>query len=85
ADAVVAAICTVLPLDMPAAAALMDPVNQPAPAVAALRQACPAPAAAVGMLPRQAFYEAARAARVAVRTGERRTFGNMLLFKGVVA
>jgi L-fucose mutarotase len=85
ADAVAEAICTVLPLDTPTAAVLMDPEGEDAPAVAALRRACRVPGAAVGMLPRQAFYEAARGARVAVRTGDRRTFGNVLLFKGVVA
>ena len=85
ADTVAEAICTVLPLDTPKAAVLMDPEGVEAPAVVALRQACPAPTGAVGMLPRQAFYDAARSARVAVRTGDRRTFGNILLFKGVVA
>ena len=44
-----------------------------------------APTDAIGMLPRQAFYDTARGARVAVRSGDRRTFGNVLLFKGVVA
>jgi L-fucose mutarotase len=83
ADAVAEAICTVLPLDAPTAAVLMDPEGEEAPAVAALRRAVPA--TDVRQLPRQAFYEAARGASVAVRTGDRRTFGNVLLFKGVVA
>lgn len=85
ADAIAEAICTVLPLDEPTAAVLMDPEGAVAPAVAALRRACPVSAEAVGMLPREAFYDAARRARIAVRSGDRRTFGNVLLFKGVVA
>ncbi|WP_291753769.1 RbsD/FucU domain-containing protein [Cellulomonas sp. 73-92] len=85
ADVIAGAICTVLPLDTLTAAVLMDPEGAEAPAVAALRRACPAPTDAIGMLPRQAFYDTARRARVAVRSGDRRTFGNVLLFKGVVA
>lgn len=85
ADAIAEAICTVLPLDAPVAAVLMDPEGVDAPAVAALRQACTAPADAVTKLPRGEFYDAARLARIAVRSGDRRSFGNILLFKGVVA
>jgi L-fucose mutarotase len=85
ADVVAGAICTVLPLDAPTAAVLMDPEGAPAPAVDALRRACPAPPDAIGTLPREEFYAAARGARIAVRSGDRRAFGNVLLFKGVVA
>lgn len=83
AAAVTEAICTVLPLDLPIGAVLMDPQGAESTAVPSLRAACPVPAEAIQMLARQDFYDAARSARVAVRTGERRTFGNVLLFKGV--
>ncbi len=82
--AVTEAICTVLPLDTPTGAVLMDPQGAESTAVPSLRAACPVTAEAVRMAARQEFYDAARSARVAVRTGERRTFGNALLFKGVV-
>jgi L-fucose mutarotase len=84
AVAVTTAIRTVLPLDTPHSASLMDPQDVDAPAVAELREACGAAADAVDMLERFAFYEAAREAFVIVRTGERRVFGNILLRKGVV-
>ena len=85
AAAVAKAICTVLPLDVPTAAVLMDPQGAEGTAVASLQAACPVSPGAFRMLGREDFYDAARGARIAVRTGERRTFGNVLLFKGVAA
>lgn len=84
AAAVAAAIRTVLPFDSPGAAVLMDPEGVEAPAVAELRSACDVAGDTAVMLGRYAFYDAAREAFVAVRTGETRVFGNVLLRKGVV-
>ncbi len=46
--------------------------------------AAAAPDERVAELERFAFYERARAARLVVRTGEPRPYGNLILRKGVV-
>ena len=86
------AVLTVLPLDrfVAPAAFTMEVVDEPA--------AVPEPVAdfaavftehglgdwEIGHLAREAFYVAARAAVVVVRTGELRPYGNILLTKGVI-
>ena len=86
------AVLTVLPLDrfVAPAAFTMEVVDEPA--------AVPEPVAdfaavftehglgdwEIGHLAREAFYVAARAAFVVVRTGELRPYGNILLTKGVI-
>jgi L-fucose mutarotase len=91
APAVLEAVLSVLPLDnfVPQAAFTMQRVDQPdiePPAVAEfnalLRQRGHVPAAA---LERFAFYERAAQAFAVVATGEQRTYGNILLKKGVLA
>ncbi|MCL2463769.1 MAG: transport protein RbsD/FucU [Micrococcales bacterium] len=81
---VVRAIVSVLPLDRPTAATLMDPQGADAPAFALLRDGLPVEPAAIETVGRYEFYAQARQAAVAVRTGETRVFGNALLRKGVV-
>ena len=86
------AVLTVLPLDtiVAPAAFTMEVVDDPA--------AVPEPVAdfaavftehglgdwEIGHLAREAFYAAARAAFVVVRTGELRPYGNILLTKGII-
>ncbi len=86
------AVLTVLPLDpyVAPAAVTMEVVGDPA--------AVPEPVAdfaavftehglgdwEIGHLAREAFYLAARAAFVVVRTGELRPYGNILLTKGAI-
>ena len=81
--ALLAAICTVVPLDDAPALDLMDtPDSTRLPVqdelIAATGGAVPR------MLDRFAFYEEARTAFLVVRTGETRTYGNAILRKGVV-
>lgn len=84
------AILQVLPLDdfVPVAAWTMQVVGDPAAvpeAVAEFRQLLQgAGEKAPEPLERFAFYERARSAFVVLRTGERRTYGNILLRKGVI-
>lgn len=78
------AVTSVLPLDHPVAATLMDPAGIDAPVFALLRDGLPVEPEAVEAVGRFEFYELARDAVVAVRTGETRIFGNVLLRKGVV-
>jgi len=87
APAVVEAIRTVVPLDAYEAESvlLMTAAGAERPAVQQeLVDAASAPADRVGELERFAFYERARAARLVVRTGELRPYGNLILRKGVV-
>jgi L-fucose mutarotase len=89
---VLAALLSVLPLDdfVPSPACAMavvdDPEREPE-AVAAYRvllaRSLGRPTS-VERLERFAFYERARAAFAIVATGERRTYGNLLLRKGLV-
>ncbi|MGI5131431.1 RbsD/FucU family protein [Pseudonocardia sp. CA-107938] len=81
--ALLAAICTVLPLDDAPALDLMDtPDHTRLPVqdelIAATGGAEPR------MLDRFAFYTEAQGAFLVVRTGETRTYGNALVRKGVV-
>ncbi len=81
--ALLAAICTVVPLDDDPALDLMDtPDSTRLPVQAELIAATGG--AAPRMLDRFAFYEEARTAFLVVRTGETRTYGNAILRKGVV-
>ena len=91
--AVLDAILHVLPLDTfvsPAALTMEvvgDPRATPPPVeeFAATVAQRTGDARALGHLPRQAFYERARAAFAIVQTGDRRPYANILLVKGVVA
>ncbi len=85
------AVLSVLPCDtfVPVPAAIMQVVGdrEAVPAVVAEMNAVLALHGwpeAVGT-ERHAFYEAAASAYAIVQTGERRLYGNILLFKGVVA
>ena len=78
------AVTSVLTLDRPVAATLMDPEGADAPVFELLRDGLPAELEAIEVIGRFEFYERARDASVAVRTGETRVFGNVLLHKGVV-
>jgi L-fucose mutarotase len=92
ATTVIAAIASVMPLDtfVEAPAVAMQIVGQPdaiPEAVAdfglALDDAEDRPVR-IAMIERQAFYDRARAAYAVVQTGERRTYANLILKKGVV-
>jgi L-fucose mutarotase len=93
ATAVIAAIASVMPLDtfVEAPAAGMQIVGRPDAVPEAVADFGHALDAAEGrpiriaMIERQAFYDRARAAYAVVRTGERRTYANLILKKGVVA
>ncbi|GAA2462361.1 RbsD/FucU family protein [Agromyces soli] len=85
--ALVAAIRTVLPVDAyeGPAVLLMTSEDEEPPAVQ--RELVAAAAAAPGRvdsLERFAFYERAAQARLVVRSGELRAYGNLILRKGVV-
>ncbi len=85
--AVVEAIRTVIPLDEYEAESvlLMRAEGDERPTVQhELVAAAAAPDERVAELERFAFYERARAARLVVRTGEPRPYGNLILRKGVV-
>jgi len=84
---VVEAIRTVVPLDgyEGASVLLMAAEGDERLAVQQdLVEAASAPADRVAELERFAFYERAAAARLVVRTGELRPYGNLVLRKGVV-
>lgn len=91
APAVLDAILTVCPLDTfqrPAAFTMqvVGDASAVPPAVAAFRKILARhDHADVESLERRAFYDRARNAFAVVRTGEVRTYGNILLVKGVVA
>ena len=85
------AVLSVLPCDtfVPVPAAIMQVVGTPDAVPAVVTEmnvvlALHGWPAAVGT-ERHAFYEAAATAYAIVQTGERRFYGNILLFKGVVA
>lgn len=85
ASDVIEAIRTVLPLDEPHGMDLMSPLEGP------IRQvhndivtAAASPTSSVGFLERYAFYTAAADSIAIVRTGETRSYGNALLYKGLV-
>jgi len=84
---VVEAIRTVVPLDgyVGASVLLMAAEGgERLPVQHELVEAASAPADRVAELERFAFYERAAAARLVVRTGELRPYGNLVLRKGVV-
>jgi L-fucose mutarotase len=89
APAVLRAVLALLPLDAtPEAAWTMQVIGDPAavpPAVADLRAGLKAAGEREpGTLERHAFYEAATRAFAIFQCGEARTYGNLLLAKGVV-
>jgi L-fucose mutarotase len=82
---VLAAVRTVVPLDDPPAVDLMASADGTRLQVQEeLIAAAEATEQDVQFLDRQAFYEVAAQAYLIVRTGETRTYGNVILRKGVV-
>lgn len=87
ASAVVAAIRTVVPLDTYEGASVLLMAaegGERLPVQHALVDAAETEVERVAELERFAFYERAGAARLIVRTGELRPYGNLILRKGVV-
>jgi L-fucose mutarotase len=79
------AVCTVLPLDDPPAVDLMATADGTVLDVQrALVEAAGQSLDAVRLLERFEFYRSAESAFVIVRTGETRSYGNVLVRKGVV-
>jgi L-fucose mutarotase len=84
--AVVAAIRTVLPLDEPRTVVLMATADNTVVDVQReLLAAAAVPQAEATFVERTAFYDRAATAFLIVRTGETRSYGNVLLAKGLVA
>jgi L-fucose mutarotase len=82
---VLAAVRTVVPLDDPPAVDLMASADGARLQVQdELIAAAEATERDVRFLDRQAFYDVAAEAYLIVRTGETRTYGNVILRKGVV-
>jgi L-fucose mutarotase len=82
---VLAAVRTVVPLDDPPAIDLMTSADgAQLPVQEELIAAAGASERDVRFLDRHAFYDVAAEAYLIVRTGETRTYGNVLLRKGVV-
>ncbi len=80
-----AAVRTVVPLDdAPALDLMATPDGAELPVQRELDTAAGGGADAVRYLDRHAFYDAAAAAYLIVRTGETRVYGNAILRKGVV-
>lgn len=87
APAVVGAIRTVLPLDTYEEASVLLMAAEGGkrlPVQHELVEAADASPGRVGELERFAFYERAASARLVVRTGELRPYGNLIVRKGVV-
>ncbi|MFD4421604.1 RbsD/FucU family protein [Agromyces sp. NPDC058484] len=84
--AAVVAIRTVMPVDRyeGPAVLLMTSEGDELPVQRELLDAAAAPAERTSSLERFAFYDRAAAARLAIRTGEVRPYGNLILRKGVV-
>lgn len=79
------AICTVLPLDDAPAVDLMTSADGTVlPVQHELMSAAEVHDDAVRFLDRHQFYEVARSSYVIIRTGETRTYGNVIVRKGVV-
>ena len=79
------AVCSVLPLDESPAIDLMASADGDVlPVQEQLLGAAAVPVEQARLLDRHAFYEAAATAYLIVRTGETRTYGNVLVRKGVV-
>ena len=82
---VLAAVRTVVPLDDPPAIDLMTSADRVRlPVQDELVAAARATERDVRSLPRHDFYDVAAEAYLIVRTGETRTYGNVILRKGVV-
>ena len=80
-----AAVCTVVPLDdVPALDLMAAADGGPLPVQDELVGAAGADREAVRYLDRHRFYEEAGGAYLIVRTGETRVYGNAILRKGVV-
>jgi L-fucose mutarotase len=80
------AVCTVLPLDDEPALDLMASADGAVlPVQEQLAAAANVSLDAVRFVDRHAFYDAAAASYLIVRTGETRTYGNAIVRKGVVA
>ena len=80
------AVRTVLPLDdSPAVDQMLSADGKPLPVQRELAAAADVPLEEVRFLERFAFYDEAEAAFVVVRTGEARTYANVLLRKGIVS
>lgn len=84
APSVVLAVREVLPLDAPVSVTLMDHDRDPTSISLAAALRTSVELDKVRVLDRDSFYAAAGTARVAIRTGEVRPFGNAILHKGVV-
>lgn len=85
APQVLAAVCTVLPLDdAPALDLMAAPPGTDVPVYEELLAAAGAGEGDVRWLDRHAFYAEAAGAYLVVRTGETRIYANALLRKGVV-
>ncbi|HEU0256714.1 MAG TPA: RbsD/FucU domain-containing protein [Microbacteriaceae bacterium] len=83
---VVRAICSVLPLDQAPTLALMTSASgEVLPVHSELMAAAGVAQRDTRFVDRFAYYDEAKAAFAIVRTGERRTYANALLSKGVVA
>ena len=79
------AVCSVLPLDDAPAVDLMASADgEVLPVQRALADAAGVGLPGVRFVDRFAFYDAAASAFLVVRTGETRTYGNVLVRKGVV-
>lgn len=80
------AVCTVLPLDDAPAVDLMTSADGSVLAVQeALMSAANVDRGGVRFLDRHEFYAEAATAYLVIRTGETRTYGNVVVRKGVVA
>jgi L-fucose mutarotase len=84
APRVVAAVCSVLPLDEDGPLGLMDS-GEILPVQTELIAAAGQSLGTTEMIERFAFYEVAAQAFLVVRTGEVRPYGNALLRKGLVS
>jgi L-fucose mutarotase len=85
APEVLAAVCSVVPLDdAPALDLMATPQGERLPVQRELAEAAGAGDDDVRYLGRHEFYEVAASAYLIVRTGETRVYGNAILRKGVV-
>ena len=79
------AIGTVLPIDPEVAPTLMRAPDGPTDVQRELADVVGVPLGSLTLLDRYGFYDqVASSAIVVVRTGERRTYGNVILYKGIV-
>jgi L-fucose mutarotase len=80
------AVCTVLPLDDPSSVTMMATADGTPVAVQhALADAAGRPLSEVELLERFDFYREAESAFLVVRTGETRSYGNVMLRKGLAS